>query len=475
MYYQHYTLLLTATGGYLMVLARIMQTQYFSFLPQNFSNDLTLLIVGGVCAFLLAYLFTFGVIAFCRKMNWMDQPEARRMHKKPVPRLGGVGIFLAFVVASLLFYAFFYPHDTKVLRDEFVRYWLLLVAAAFIVLVHAVDDVKGLKPLTKLIAQTIAVIIILGPFLDMRFHGIFLFGFSNPFGASIHHAGLPWYREPILTLFISQPVITWAAIPAILFTWFWIAGMMNTVNFIDGLDGLATGVVGITGVFITIISWTLGQNSIALLAGIFTGAVLGFLPHNWNPAKIFMGDSGAQFLGLGLAVLSIMGGAKIALALMVLGIPILDVAIVAINRIRRGQSFAHYDTKHLHHRLLATGLSVKQISYVFYGLTILFGILALNMRHIYKLLGIGLVGLTMVALIIWIDYRQRQRGVPIKLDGPEPTPTGGALEDRELPSPNETEQETHAEYESEMAEEATEVTSPPPESTVALSHAHLPL
>ena len=99
--------------------------------------------------------------------------------------------------------------------------------------------------------------------------------------------------------------------------------MMNTVNWIDGMDGLATGVVGITGLFITLISFMLGQQSIAVLAAIFTGATFGFLPHNWNPARIFMGDSGAMFLGLGLAVLSIMGGAKLALALMVLGVPIL--------------------------------------------------------------------------------------------------------------------------------------------------------
>jgi UDP-GlcNAc:undecaprenyl-phosphate GlcNAc-1-phosphate transferase len=169
----------------------------------------------------------------------------------------------------------------------------------------------------------------------------------------------------------------------------------------------------------------LNQQSIAILAAIFTGATFGFLPHNWNPAKIFMGDTGSQFLGLGLAVLSIIGGAKIALALMVLGIPILDVAIVAINRIRRGQHPLHYDKTHLHHRFLATGLSVKQICYVMYGLTIFFGILALGLPLIYKPVGIILVGLTMTGLIVWMDYRQRKRGVHIKLDGPDPTPKSG--------------------------------------------------
>ncbi|MFL5628628.1 MAG: MraY family glycosyltransferase, partial [Ktedonobacteraceae bacterium] len=180
----------------------------------------------------------------------------------------------------------------------------------------------------------------------------------------------------------------------------------------------------------TWISFILQQQSIAVLSAIFTGAVLGFLPHNWNPARIFMGDTGSMFLGLGLAVLSIMGGAKLALALMVLGVPILDVAVVIINRVRRGQSPLHYDKTHLHHRLMATGLSVKQICWVIYGLSFVFGFLALMLSgihyaHFYKLVGVLLVGVTMAAMIAWMDYRQRKRGVRIKLGGPEPTPAPG--------------------------------------------------
>src|SRR5260370_2860898 len=218
-------------------------------------------------------------------------------------------------------------------------------------------------------------------------------------------------------------MISWAALPAILLTWFWTVGMMNTVNWIDGMDGLATGVVGITALFITIISFMLHQYSIAVLSAIFTGAVFGFLPHNWNPAKIFMGDTGSMFLGLALAVLSIMGGAKLALALMVLGVPILDVALVILNRIRRGQSPLHFDKTHLHHRLMAMGLSVKQICYLFYGVAVIFGLLALSFSgihaaHFYKFVGIILVIITMFGLIIWVDYRQRLRGGPIKMGGP---------------------------------------------------------
>lgn len=385
-----------------MILLSVLHTQALINFPKSLADNVLALIIGGVCAFLLAYFFTFGVIAVCRKSGWLDKVgEGRHIHQVPVPRLGGVAMFLGFVVVSLLFYIFNPELDVK----EITIFWLLLAAATLIVLVHAYDDIKGLKPLPKLIAQTVAVIILLGPLGD-RFHGVLLFGFNNPFSSS-----------EIITLFIhstqfldSHGFFIWAVIPAVLFTWFWMAGMMNVVNWIDGVDGLATGVVGLAALFITIISWMLGQHTIALLAAIFTGAVFGFLPHNWHPAKIFMGDSGSQFLGLTLAVLSIMGGAKVALALMVLGIPILDTALVILNRIRHGKSPAFADNTHLHHRLLATGLNARQICYIVYGLTLLFGMLAISVpSRIYKLVGLGLVGLTMAALIFWLDYLRRKR------------------------------------------------------------------
>ncbi len=413
--------------------AGIIYIRLLLLIPINLPDIMTVLI-GGITAFVLAFVLTFFVKAFCYKVGWLDKPATRRIHTKAVPRLGGVAMFLAFVIASLLFYTpgpNFNAH-----ANELTIYWLLIAAGTLMVLVHAYDDILGLGPWPKLLAQTIAVIIILGPWIDKTFHGVLLFTFNNPFGIEHLNPNLPpppWYREPTFLLFIQKADITFAAIPAVLLTWFWTVGMMNTVNWIDGMDGLATGVVGITALFITLISFMLHQYSIAVLSAIFTGAIFGFLPHNWNPAKIFMGDSGSMFLGLALAVLSIMGGAKLALALMVLGVPILDVAVVIMNRIRRRQSPVHYDKTHLHHRLMATGLSVKQICYLFYGLATTFGLLALSFSfssihsaHLYKFLGIILVVLTMVGLVLWVDRRQRQRGVPIKLGGPDPGPGGGS-------------------------------------------------
>jgi len=298
-----------------MVLASPIQTQSLS--------DLLLLLFGGATAFLLSYVLMFGVRSLSREMNLIRPVEPERKQDRRV-RLGGVAIYLAFVVASLIFYinnsALYVSHNQY--HDEATMYWLFLAASAVVVLVNAYDDVRPLKPLSKLLAQSVAVIIMMGPFIDGLFHGVLLFGFSNPFQASQYSSVLPWYQQAIVTIFINRPEISLLAIPAILFTWFWMVGMMNTVNWIDGSDGLAGGVVAITGVFIAIISWRMEQDTIAILSAVFTGAVLGFLPHNWNPAKILMGDSGSHFLGLGLAVLSIIGGAKVALALMVMGLSI---------------------------------------------------------------------------------------------------------------------------------------------------------
>jgi UDP-GlcNAc:undecaprenyl-phosphate/decaprenyl-phosphate GlcNAc-1-phosphate transferase len=409
-----------------MLEAGLIHIRILLLIPIKLPDAITLLI-GGVVAFLLAYILTYFVKVFCYKVGWLDKPAARRVHTKAVPRLGGVAIYLAFVIASLLFYT---PGpNLNAHANELIIYWLLVAAGALLVIVHAYDDILGLGPWPKLLAQTLAVVIILGPWIDGTFHGILLFTFNNPFGVDHFVPNLPWYREPTLFLVVQNSDIALAAIPAILLTWFWTVGMMNTVNWIDGMDGLATGVVGITALFITLISFMLQQYSIAVLSAIFTGAVFGFLPHNWNPAKIFMGDTGSMFLGLALAVLSIMGGAKLALALMVLGVPILDVALVIVNRIRRRRSPLHYDKTHLHHRLMAMGLSVKQICYLFYGVAIIFGLLALSFSgihaaHFYKFIGIVLVVLTMFGLIIWVDYRQRLRGVPIKLGGPDISPDG---------------------------------------------------
>jgi hypothetical protein len=220
------------------------------------------------------------------------------------------------------------------------------------------------------------------------------------------------------------------------FTWFWIVGTMNTINWIDGVDGLAGGVVTITALVMAAISWLLGQPAAALLCAVLAGATLGFLPLNWHPARLFMGDSGAMFLGLALAVLANVGGAKLATILLLLGLPILDTARVITLRLRQGHSPLHFDRTHLHHRLLNGGLTQQQIVLLFYTMTGFFGAVAilaaylqtraglwsvrlhvwrsfyLSVSELPTLVGLGLA--LVITQVIWryAAYRRRSSGLP---------------------------------------------------------------
>lgn len=364
-------------------------------------SPLALIIAGFAAALLLSFVFTLGVERISAHYGWLDIPAPRRIHKHPVPRLGGVAMFVAFTLCSLLIY-----HPKSV--HEHTIYIAFLVASLLMTVTMAIDDVRGIPPRIKLLLQTIAAIIVIYPLPGVE--GMIIDILHNPLG-----------QDGTLSSHISVPWLL--AVP---FTWFWIVGMMNTVNWIDGIDGLASGVVGITAVVLAVFSWFLGQPSVALLSAILAGCVLGFLPRNWNPAKIFMGDSGAMFLGLALAVLANIGGAKLATMLLVMGIPILDVALVILGRIRQHKSPLHYDKRHLHHRLLDSGMSQKQIVLIFYSLTAFFGLLSIiSLHQVWDMLGItgflfegikivGLVLVIVAMVIIFMLLLEKQHKVEEK-------------------------------------------------------------
>ncbi|HEX8032506.1 MAG TPA: MraY family glycosyltransferase, partial [Ktedonobacterales bacterium] len=220
-------------------------------------------------------------------------------------------------------------------------------------------------PLPRLGVQTLAALIVMFP----AGHGTLIEVLHNPLITTNH-------SRTFLALWIAVP-----------FTWFWIVGMMNTINWVDGLDGLAGGVVTITAIVMAAISWLLGQHTAALLCAVLAGATLGFLPLNWHPARLFMGDSGAMFLGLALAVLANVGGAKLATMLLLLGLPILDTARVILHRVRKGRSPLHFDRSHLHHRLLSGGLTQRQIVLLFYAITVTFGVVTVLAAYLQTLPG----------------------------------------------------------------------------------------
>ncbi|WIG61634.1 MAG: Undecaprenyl-phosphate N-acetylglucosaminyl 1-phosphate transferase [Ktedonobacterales bacterium] len=381
--------------------------------------SLALLILGAVCAAGLTFALSLVVVRLCRRWGLLGRAEAGRAAPPSVPRLGGLAIFASFLVVSALFVRPANPYELHV-------YAGFLVAAVLIIGVTAIDDVRGLSPWLRLAVQTLAALIAMFPLA----HGTLIEVIHNPLASS----GQGQIFLPL-----------WIAIP---FTWFWIVGMMNTINWVDGADGLAGGVVAITALVMAAISWMLGQHTAAFLCAALAGATLGFLPLNWHPARLFMGDCGAMFLGLALAMLANVGGAKLAMMMLLLGIPILDMGRVIMYRLRRGRSPLRHDSSHLHQRLAKLGLSQRQIALLYYSLTAAFGlvtIIAANLqRHasgwslrtrllpqieiaateLPTLLGLALV--VGVSIVIWrvVAYRRRRRGLPpgASSAGKMPTP-----------------------------------------------------
>jgi UDP-GlcNAc:undecaprenyl-phosphate/decaprenyl-phosphate GlcNAc-1-phosphate transferase len=384
------------------------------------------LVCGFALALVLSYVFTGLIGRFCRRMGWLDQPSERRVHRVAVPRLGGVAIFLAFLITALLVFWPVTPHEA-------LAYAGYLPAALFITAVMAYDDVRGLPPGIKLGMQTVTVVILILPGL--------LFGSPQDHGAIIS-----FLHNPLHIASSQNPAsLNIPLLLALPFTWFWTVGLMNTINFVDGLDGLAGGITMIAAVVLMVVSVILGQYVVAVLCGIFAGSVLGFLPHNWNPARIFMGDSGAMFLGLSLAVLANIGGAKVATVLLLIGIPVLDVALVIIQRLRGGRDAFHYDKRHLHHKLLESGFTQRQIVLIYYSLTGFFGLLAVlalilpdafpvffsisiagaSLAHLISLV---LVGLVMAVILGIVIRRHRPPNKPQQVfPATTPTPEGGSV------------------------------------------------
>lgn len=331
-----------------------------------------------------------------RRAGWFVRLSPRHIHGRPTPRSGGLAIALAAVAGLLVVLLPAVLAATEgegsARKVEVVRVGLLVVGSLLTLALILWDDVRGMSPGTKLLAQfavaAVAIVpALLGPPLEAR-PGLIIDQVQNPLGG---------------TLFLPLAL-------AGAFTFLWLIGMMNTVNLLDGLDGLAAGVTAIAALLLFVHMVRLGQNSLAPLPLALAGACLGFLPYNFHPARVFMGDSGAMFLGYCLGVLSIIGGAKMATALLVLGVPILDAAWVLVFRLSRGRSPLRADRGHLHHRLLDLGLSQVRVVLLFYLVCAGAGALAIFLPSgLAKLLVlVGLV-LGLGALLWWLARKQLDR------------------------------------------------------------------
>ncbi len=325
-------------------------------------------------AFVVAGILTPIAIRLAPRLGVVDHPAARRVHCTPTPRFGGLPLYGGFFAALVISLA--YPRTDQF---EMTRLVGLTLGATLLFLVGAYDDHRELSAAPQLLAQ-------LGAAICAVASGVVITQVQNPFGGNIEFA--PWFAIP--------------------FTLFWIVGMTNTINWLDGIDGLAAGVVAIAGVLLFVHTVALGQFSIALLALALVGTVLGFLLFNFPPAKIFLGSAGALVLGFLLGALSIIGAARVAFALLVLGIPILDVAWQIISRLRAGQSPFLATRTHLHHRLLDSGLSQRAVVLIYYAFTALSGVLALALPlPLYKLGALLVIGAGAILLLIHLGYPAR--------------------------------------------------------------------
>ncbi len=270
---------------------------------------------------------------YCLKKGFVDLPDARKVHKDPIPRLGGVAIWLATILtfALLVLISWDYPHGNGLSG--------ILIGGSLMFVLGLVDDIYNLSPKFKLTIQIGAALtaFLLGVKIDVLF---------NPFG------------DPISLGLFSLPL-----------TLVWLVGISNAMNFIDGIDGLAGGVTAISAVTLGIVAIYTHQPISALVAAILAGSMLGFLVFNFHPAKIFMGDSGALLSGFTLAALSVTGVLKtvtvtMLLPIMILAVPIMDISYSVIRRLFKKTSPFVADSEHIHHKLLKAGFSHNQIVFI---------------------------------------------------------------------------------------------------------------
>lgn len=311
-------------------------------------------------AFLIAALVvlwaTPQVKKFGLKRGLVDRPGGRKIHRRPMVRLGGVAIFAGALV-SLLVVWWLGGFGIQTPQKEY-EVWGVAIGGIAFFLIGLADDLLTLPAITRLIAQlTVAALVWRA-------------------GVQIEFLTMPYVGLVQLHDWISLPI-----------TVIWLVGMANAINMIDGLDGLAAGVSGIAATVMLIVALFMNQPAPALIAAALAGACLGFLRYNFNPAQIFMGDGGAYFIGFTLAGVGIIGLVKavttvaVLLPYLILAVPILDIFTVVVDRLRRGQSPFKADKRHLHHRLLQAGLSQRLAVLFIYSLTLWAGTLALAVSN----------------------------------------------------------------------------------------------
>jgi len=348
-------------------------------------NTYLLLFVISTC---VSLVLTPLVSRISNRFGWLDRPrDGRRVHQNPVPRLGGAAIFAAVLVAlsSLLF---FNNIATELVRTNSARFLSVLVPSTLVFLIGVYDDFRGTGAPIKFTLQGLAALLfcVMGGRID---------ALSVPFIGSIELHPAAGYALTIL----------------------WTVGISNAFNLIDGMDGLATGASLFAALVLLVVSLMLGQPLITIMAAALCGSLIGFLPFNFNPASIFLGDSGSLFIGFTLAALSVLGTQKastavaVAIPLIAFGVPVVDTGFSLMRRLIGGRPLFQGDREHIHHMLLARGWSQRRVAMVLYGACALFGLSALVLVNDSGMRKTGLVLFVVGAVTLLAVERLRYHEV----------------------------------------------------------------
>jgi len=340
---------------------------------------------------ILTAVFTLIVRKIALAFKIVDLPDSdketsRKIHREPIPLLGGVAIFLVYFSLLFIFSSHFLSGNL---------HWSHLIAfflgALVIIIGGTIDDKYNLAPKKQIIFPLLAIIILI-------IGGVGIDKITNPFGGFLELKSL---------VFISPLLVV-----------IWLLGMMYTTKLLDGVDGLVSGVSAIGGLVIFLFTLTTRyyQPDIAFAAILLAGSIAGFLIFNWHPAKIFLGEGGSLLLGYILGVLAIISGGKIAIALLIMGIPILDVAWTIIRRLLKGKNpFRFADKKHLHHRLLALGLGQRKTVLIFYAFSLVFGLSGLFLQSRGKFFVLLLLLFVMFVMVVGFYFLDRRSEKKIEI------------------------------------------------------------
>lgn len=344
----------------------------------NFKTYLAVLVLSAV----VSYLLTPLVRRLAFKWKAIDQPDPRKVHKEPMPRLGGIAVFAGFCAPWAAFYLL--TNRVAITFQNYEKLFLaLMIGAGLMLLLGVADDIKGLNAKQKFSFQIMTA-------LAMYFGGYQINLLSNPLGGSFH---LGWLALPVSIL--------------------WIVGITNAINLLDGIDGLATGVTVCIALSLALINIANDNILVALLTLSLAGSCLGFLPYNFSPARIFLGDSGSLFIGLVLAGIGMLSLFKVTTAaivivpIMLFAIPLFDTTAVFFGRMVRGAPLFKADKTHIHHRLLHLGLDHRQASLLLYAVSSALGGIAVyvNINRTPRLIVIVSAIVTVLAIYVLFALR----------------------------------------------------------------------